>query len=112
MNGSGSNPSQSQVWRVMRTIGYNLIRVGDFTPSERTKYQSAAAEVASGIFQSKDMTVYGTELYRIEGTPDMDADKARWRFIDNDSEFDDMASRYSVDNWYMDVFVVEGYWGR
>jgi hypothetical protein len=111
MSGSGFNPSRSQVWRVMRTIGYNIIRVGDFTAAERSEYQRAAAEIASGIFRSRDMTVYGTELYRIEGTPDMDADKARWRFIDNDGEFDAMASKYSVNNWYMDVFMVEGYWG-
>ncbi len=111
MNGSGSNPSCTQVWRVMRTIGYNIIRVGDFTGTERSEYQRAAAQVASGIFQSRDMTVYGTELYRIEGTADMDADKTRWRFIDNDAEFDAMASKYSVPNWYMDVFMVEGYWG-
>jgi len=111
MNGSGFSPSRAQVWRTMRTIGYNIIRVGDFTGAERSEYQRAAAEVASGIFQSRDMTVYGTELYRIEGTREMDADKTRWRFIDNDAEFDAMASKYSVPNWYMDVFMVEGYWG-
>ena len=111
MSGSGFSPSRSQVWRVMRTIGYNIIRVGDFTATERSEYQRAAAQIASGIFQSRDMTVYGTELYRIEGTRDMDADKARWRFIDDDGEFDAMASKYSVSNWYIDVFMVEGYWG-
>jgi hypothetical protein len=111
MSGSGFTPARSQVWRTMRTIGYNIIRVGDFTGAERSEYQRAAEQVASGIFRSRDMTVYGTELYRIEGTPDMDADKARWRFIDNDSEFDDMASKYSVPNWYMDVFMVESYSG-
>jgi|GEM_PF-3388031 len=111
MNGSGLNPARSQVWRTMRTIGYNIIRVGDFTGAERSEYRRAAEQVASGIFRSRDMTVYGTELYRIEGTREMDADKARWRFIDNDGEFDDMASKYSVSNWYMDVFMVEGYFG-
>jgi len=111
MTGSGFTPSRSQVWRTMRVIGYNLIRVGDFTGAERTEYQKAAADVASGIFRSRDMTVYGTELYRIEGTPEMDADKARFRFIDNDAEARDMWSRYSVPNWYMDVFMVEGFWG-
>lgn len=111
MNGSGFSPSRSQVWRVMRTIGYNLIRVGDFTAAERSEYTRAAGEIASDIFRSRDMTVYGTERYRIEGTRDMDADKARWRFIDNDDEFRAMASKYSVANWYMDVFQVEGYSG-
>jgi hypothetical protein len=111
MSGSGFSPSRSLIWRTMRTIGYNIIRVGDFTGTERSEYQRAAAEVASGIFQSRDMTVYGTELYRIEGTTEMDADKARWRFIDNDGEFDAMASKYSVSNWYMDVFMVESYFG-
>lgn len=111
MSGSGFAPTRSQVWRTMRTIGYNIIRVGDFTASERSEYRRAAEQVASGIFRSRDMTVYGTELYRIEGAPDMDADKARWRFIDNDGELDAMASKYSVPNWYMDVFMVEGYFG-
>jgi len=111
MTGSGFSPSRSQVWRTMRTVGYNIIRVGDFTGAERSEYQRAAAQVASGIYQSRDMTVYGTELYRIGGSTDMDADKARWRFIDNDGEFDAMASKYSVSNWYMDVFMVEGYFG-
>ena len=111
MSGSGFTPARSQVWRTMRTIGYNLIRVGDFSGDERREYRRAAEQVASGIFRSRDMTVYGTELYRIEGTPDMDADKARWRFIDNDAEFDAMASKYSVSNWFMDVFMVESYWG-
>ena len=111
MSGSGHSPSRSQVWRVMRTVGYNIIRVGDFTAAERTEYVRAAEEVASDIFRSRDMTVYGTELYRIEGTADMDADKSRWRFIDNDTEFDAMASKYSVPNWYMDVFQVESYHG-
>lgn len=111
MSGSGFSPSRSQVWRTMRTIGYNIIRVGDFTATERAEYGRAATEVASDIFRSRDMTVYGIERYRIEGTRDMDADKARWRFIDNDAEFDAMASKYSVDNWYMDVFQVEGYFG-
>lgn len=111
MSGGGFSPVRSQVWRTMRTIGYNIVRVGDFTGAERGEYRRAAEEVASGIFLSRDMTVYGTELYRIEGTPDMDADKARWRFIDNDAELDAMASKYSVPNWYMDVFMVESYWG-
>jgi hypothetical protein len=111
MNGSGFTPSRLQVWRTMRAIGYNIIRVGDFTGAERNEYQRAAAEVASGIFRSRDMTVYGTELYRIEGTPDMDADKARWRFIDNDAEARAMFAKYSIPNWYMDVFMVEGFAG-
>lgn len=111
MSGSGFSPSRSQVWRTMRTIGYNLIRVGDFTASERNEYERAATQVASGIFQPRDMTVYGAERYRIEGTRDMDADKARWRFIDNDAEFDAMAAKYSVPNWYIDLFMVEGYFG-
>jgi len=111
MSGSGFTPSRSQVWRTMRVIGYNIVRVGDFTAAERGEYQKAAAVVASGIFQSRDMTVFGTELYRMEGTPDMDADKARWRFIDNDDEARDMWSKYSIPNWFMDVFMVEGFWG-
>ena len=37
----------------------------------------------------------------------MDADKARWRFIDNDAEFDAMAKQVDRPNWYMDVFMVE-----
>jgi len=110
MSGSGFSPSRSQVWRTMRTIGYNIIRVGDFTAMERSEYQRAAAVVASGIFQSRDMTVYGTELYRIEGTPEMDADKARFRFIDNQGEINDLRSKYTVNNWYLDVFFVEGRW--
>ncbi len=109
MSGSGFSPSLSLVWRTMRTIGYNIIRVGDFTAAERAEYGRAASEVASGIFRSSDMTVYGIERYRIEGTTDMDADKARWRFIDSVAELDAMASKYSVSNWYMDVFQVEGY---
>lgn len=111
MSGSGFTPTRSMVWRTMRTIGYNLIRVGDFTAAERAEYARAATEVVSDIFRSRDMTVYGVERYRIEGTTDMDADKARWRFIDNDDEFDAMAAKYSVPNWYMDVFQVEGYFG-
>lgn len=111
MSGAGFTPTRSQVWRTMRTIGYNIIRVGDFTATERSEYRRAAEQVASGIFRSRDMTVYGTERYRIEGTEEMDADKARWRFIDNDGEFDAMANKYSVPNWYMDVFMVEGYFG-
>lgn len=111
MNGSGFSPSRSLVWRTMRTIGFNIIRVGDFTATERAEYGRAAGEVASDILRSRDMTVYGIERYRIEGTTDMDADKTRWRFIDNDGEFDAMASKYSVPNWYMDVFQVEGYFG-
>ncbi len=111
MSGSGFAPTTLRVWRTMRTIGYNIIRVGDFTGAERTEYRRAAEEVASGIFRSRDMTVYGTELYRIEGSRDMEADKTRWRFIDNDGEFNAMANKYSVPNWYIDVFMVEGYFG-
>ncbi len=110
MSGSGFTPARSQVWRTMRTIGYNIIRVGDFTAAERNEYRRAAAQIASGIFRSRDMTVYGVELYRIEGTPDMDADKARYRFIDNQGEINDLRSKYTVDNWYLDVFFVEGRW--
>jgi hypothetical protein len=110
MSAAGFTPTRSQVWRTMRTIGYNIIRVGDFTAAERTEYQKAAKEVASGIFQSRDMTVYGVELYRIEGTPDMDADKARYRFIDNQDEINELRNKYTVDNWYLDVFFVEGRW--
>jgi hypothetical protein len=110
MSGSGFTPTRSLVWRTMRTIGYNIIRVGDFTGAERDEYKRAAEQVASGIFQSMDMTVYGVELYRIEGTPDLDADKARYRFIDNQDEIDDLRSTYTVDNWYLDVFFVEGRW--
>lgn len=110
MSGSGFAPTRSQVWRTMRTIGYNIIRVGDFTGAERTEYRRAAEQVASGIFRSRDMTVYGVELYRIEGTSEMDADKARYRFIDNQDEINALRSKYTVNNWYLDVFFVEGRW--
>jgi hypothetical protein len=110
MSGSGFTPTRSQVWRTMRTIGYNIIRVGDFTGAERNEYKRAAEQVASGIFRSRDMTVYGVELYRIEGTPDMDADKARYRFIDNQGEINALRNKYTVSNWYLDVFFVEGRW--
>jgi hypothetical protein len=110
MSGSGFTPTRSQVWRTMRTIGYNIIRVGDFTGAERNEYRRAAGQVASGIFRSRDMTVYGVELYRIEGTPDMDADKARYRFIDNQGEINALRNKYTVNNWYLDVFFVEGRW--
>lgn len=111
MSGSGFSPSRRQVWRAMRVIGYNVIRVGDFTATERSEYRRAAAEVASSIFQSRDMTVHGVELYRIEGTPTMDADKERFRFIDGQAEMDELRSRYTVSgNWFLDVFFVEGRW--
>ena len=110
MNGSGHNPARSMVRRTMRTIGYNIIRVGDFTAAERDEYRRAAAEVASGIFRSRDMTVYGVELYRIEGTREMDVDRDRYRFIDSDAEQNEISAKYSVDNWYIDVFFVEGRW--
>ena len=110
MSGSGFAPTRSLVWRTMRTIGYNIVRVGDFTAQERNDYRRAATEIASGIFRSRDMTVYGAELYRIEGTPDMDADKARYRFIDSQAEINDLRNKYTVDNWYLDVFFVEGRW--
>jgi hypothetical protein len=110
MSGSGFSPSTTQIWRTMRVIGYNIIRVGDFTNAERNEYRRAAAEIASGIFQSRDMTVYGVELYRIEGSPQMDADKERFRFIDSQDEINDLRSGYTVQNWYLDVFFVEGRW--
>lgn len=111
MSGSGFAPSRTQIWRTMRVVGYNIIRVGDFTAAERGEYRRAAADIASGIFLSRDMTVHGVELYRIEGTPQMDADKARFRFIDNQGEIDELRSRYTVSgNWFLDVFFVEGRW--
>ncbi|WP_067840182.1 reprolysin-like metallopeptidase [Nocardia lijiangensis] len=110
MSGSGFTPTRAQVWRTMRTLGYNIIRVGDFTQAERDEYRRAAADIASGIFRSRDMTVHGVELYRIEGTPEMDADRARFRFIDSQDEINQLRSRYTVDNWYLDVFFVEGRW--
>ena len=55
--------------------------------------------------------MYGTELYKMEGTPALDADKARWRFIDNDNEAFEMFEKYSIPNWYLDVFMVEGFAG-
>jgi hypothetical protein len=108
MNGSGFSPTRSLIWRTMRTIGYNCIRVGDFTGSEIAEYQKAGAVIASGILRSRDLTVHGTELYKLEGTPELDADKARWRFIDNDEEARTMWAKYSIPNWYLDVFMVEG----
>ena len=110
MTGSGFTPSRNQIWRTMRVLGYNIIRVGDFSANERSEYRRAADEIASGIFQSRDMTVHGVELYRIEGTPELDADKARFRFIDSQDEINELRNRYTVDNWYVDVFFVEGRW--
>jgi hypothetical protein len=110
MSGSGFSPTRNQIWRTMRVIGYNIIRVGDFSATERSEYQRAASEIASGIFQSRDMTVYGVELYRIEGTAEMDADKARFRFIDSQDEINELRNKYTVSNWYLDVFFVEGRW--
>ena len=110
MSGSGHTVRSSRVWRAMRTIGYNIIRVGDFTAAERAEYRRAAAEVASDILRSRDMTVFDAELYRIEGTREMDADKTRFRFIDSQSEINDLRSKYTVDNWFLDVFMVEGRW--
>jgi hypothetical protein len=40
----------------------------------------------------------------------MDADKARFRFIDNQGEINELRNRYTVSNWYLDVFMVEGRW--
>ena len=100
----------SRVWRAMRTISYNVIRVGDFSAAERAEYRRAAAEVASDILRSRDMTVHDVELYRIESTPDMDADKTRFRFIDSQAEINDLRSKYTVDNWFLDVFMVESRW--
>jgi hypothetical protein len=108
MSGSGFSPTRTQIWRTMRTIGYNIIRVGDFSASERNEYRRAASEIASGIFQSRDMTVHGVELYRIEGTQEQDADKERFRFIDSQDEINELRSKYTVDNWYLDTFFVEG----
>ena len=110
MSGSGFTPTRHQVWRAMRVVGYNIIRVGDFTAAERSEYRRAGAEIASNIYRSRDMTVHDVELYRIEGTPEMDADKARWRFIDNANERSDLRAKYRVDNWFLDVFFVEGIW--
>lgn len=110
MSGSGHAPDDPQIWRVMRVIGYNIIRVGDFTQAERDEYQSAAGGIASSIFEPNDMTVHGVELYRIEGSPEFDADKARFRFIDSQAEADEMAALYAIPNWYLDVFFVEGRW--
>jgi hypothetical protein len=110
MTGSGFAPTTSLVWRTMRVIGYNLIRVGDFTGTERNEYERAAGDIASDIFRSRDMTVFGTERYRIEGTAQMDADKARFRFIDNEGEMKELWSRYTVSNSFLDVFMVEGIW--
>lgn len=108
MRNSIFNPTRSVVWRTMRTIGYNLIRIGDFSSSEISEYQKAAQNVSSGILRSRDFTVYGTELYKIEGSKELDADKEKWRFIDNDAEILALNSKYSVPNWYLDVFMVEG----
>lgn len=110
MSGSGFTPTTNQIWRTMRVIGYNIIRVGDFNAAERNEYQRAAAEIASNIFRSRDMTVYGTELYRIEGTSEMDADKERFRFIDSQDEINVLRNKYTVNNWFLDVFFVEGRW--
>ncbi len=110
MSGSGHTPRRSMIWRTMRVIGYNIIRVGDFTATERSEYRRAASDIASSILQSRDMTVHGVELYRIEGTPEMDADKDRFRFIDNQGEIDALRDAYSVDNWYIDTFFVESRW--
>jgi hypothetical protein len=110
MSGGGHTVARSQIWRAMRTMGYNLIRVGDFSGAERAEYQRAATEIASDIYRSRDMTVYGAELYRIEGTPDMEADKTRFRFIDSQAEINALRSKYTVDNWYLDTFMVEGRW--
>lgn len=110
MSGSGFAPTATLIWRTMRVVGYNLIRVGDFTAAERDDYERAARQVASDIFISRDLTVYGTERYRVEGTAQMDADKARFRFIDNQDEINELRNRYTVSNWYLDVFMVEGRW--
>jgi hypothetical protein len=110
MRGSGFAPTRAQIWRAMRVIGYNIIRVGDFTTAERNEYREAARDVASGIFRSRDMTVHGVELYRIEGTTEMDQDKARFRFISDEDELREMFAAYTVSNWFLDVFFVEGIW--
>ncbi|GAA0955074.1 hypothetical protein GCM10009550_39320 [Actinocorallia libanotica] len=111
MSNDGFTPKDGQVWRTMREVGYNIIRVGDFTAAERAEYRRAAAEIASGIFRSRDMTVRGVELFRIEGTPEMEADKQRFRFIDSEAEIDELFSRYTMgDNAFLDAFFVEGMW--
>ena len=110
MSGGHHTVAHRQVWRAMRTMGFNLIRVGDFDNAERAEYQRAATEIASDIYRSRDMTVYGAELYRIEGTPDMEADKTRFRFIDSQDEINALRSKYTVGNWYLDTFMVEGRW--
>jgi hypothetical protein len=110
MGGSGFEPTRTQIWRAMRVIGYNIVRVGDFTNAERNEYREAARDVASGIFRSRDMTVHGVELYRIEGTREMDLDKARFRFISDQAEINALRDKYTVPNWFLDVFFVEGRW--
>lgn len=110
MSGDGHTVRRRQIWRTMLVVGYNVIRIGDFTQAERQEYRRAAAEVASGIFSSRDLSVHDVELYRIEGSPSQDADKQRYRFINDDNEGHQLMAAYSVSNWYFDVFFVEGIW--
>ncbi len=110
MAASGEDVVRHQQWRTMRVIGYNIIGVGDFDEAVWTGTHRAAGEFAPGIFQRRDMTVYAVEEWVIEGSAGMDADKARFRFIDSDGELDELFGKYSCDNVYLDVFLVEGMW--
>ena len=96
----------------MRTIGYNMIRVGDFTAAERNEYERAATTLrptSSGLREHDG--VRRSERYRIEGSPGHGGRQgalAVHRQPGRDSTR--CATKYIVRNWYLDVFMVEGRW--
>ena len=38
----------------------------------------------------------------------MNVDRDRYRFIDSDAEQNEISAKYSVDDWYIDVFSSKG----
>jgi hypothetical protein len=106
--GTGAAVQDSLTWRAVLGPNVNIIRVGEqnFTATERTRIFNALRSNASSLYQQQDLDIGAISTWFINVT-----DAGGYVTINSDGEAEDLTNDWTVDNSFMDMFVVRSYVG-
>lgn len=89
--------------RVMLAYGVNIIKVGNFGAAEHTDLYNAVDQMRQ-IYEQRDITLRGVQRYIIDNSQ-----AGSYTVINSETEFRDLLEDWSVQNDFVDVYVVQDF---
>ena len=89
--------------RVMLAYGVNIIKVGNFGAAEHTDLYNAVDQMRQ-IYEQRDITLRGVQRYIIDNSR-----AGSYTVINSETEFRDLLEDWSVQNDFVDVYVVQDF---